>query len=281
MVGSFWWFNWQPERFGRATEVGFFFLWLGYIVTVDAIVAARAGDSILRRSRRGFLALFAASIPAWWLFEYINGFLGNWEYLGLADTSRLEYGVIASLSFSTVMPAVFETAELAGTALGTRLSSGPRLAATPRRLAAAMMGGLLMMGAITVAPTYSYPAAWLWAILALDPALYLLGWPSIWAHVERGDWRLPTSLALGALVCGFFWEMWNFWSFPKWQYHIPFLGFGKIFEMPLLGYGGYLPFGLELYVLYQLMAGVAGGGPGPFAPMNFLPRAADQATERG
>jgi len=29
-----------------------------------------------------------------------------------------------------------------------------------------------------------------------------------------------------------------------------------IFEMPLLGYGGYLPFGLELYALYNLVTGL-------------------------
>jgi hypothetical protein len=43
--------------------------------------------------------------------------------------------------------------------------------------------------------------------------------------------------------------MWNYWSFPKWIYHIPGVGFWKVFEMPLFGYGGYVPFALELYAL--------------------------------
>jgi hypothetical protein len=47
-------------------------------------------------------------------------------------------------------------------------------------------------------------------------------------------------------VCGFFWEAWNFYSYPKWVYHVPFVSWLKLFEMPLLGYGGYLPFALEV-----------------------------------
>lgn len=31
-----------------------------------------------------------------------------------------------------------------------------------------------------------------------------------------------------------------------------------VFEMPLLGYGGYLPFALELYALYHWVSGVVG-----------------------
>lgn len=53
--------------------------------------------------------------------------------------------------------------------------------------------------------------------------------------------------AVAALVCGFFWEFWNYGALPKWYYTIPYFGFGKIFEMPILGYLGYLPFGLMIY----------------------------------
>jgi hypothetical protein len=58
---------------------------------------------------------------------------------------------------------------------------------------------------------------------------------------------------LGALICGFFWELWNYYSYPKWIYHTPGAEFLRIFEMPLLGYGGYLPFAWELYALRSLV----------------------------
>ena len=58
-------------------------------------------------------------------------------------------------------------------------------------------------------------------------------------HANR---RGRAIIALGGLICGFLWEFWNFWAYPKWEYEIPLLGFGKVFEMPILGYGGYVPF---------------------------------------
>jgi hypothetical protein len=57
-------------------------------------------------------------------------------------------------------------------------------------------------------------------------------------------------------MCGFFWEMWNFYTYPKWIYRIPFVDFFRIFEMPLLGYFGYLPFSLELFALYHFVIGL-------------------------
>ena len=58
--------------------------------------------------------------------------------------------------------------------------------------------------------------------------------------------------------------MWNFYSYPKWVYHVPYVDFLRIFEMPLLGYGGYLPFGLELFALYQLVTGMLRSGMGDY-----------------
>ncbi len=55
------------------------------------------------------------------------------------------------------------------------------------------------------------------------------------------------------LFTGFFWEMWNFYSIPKWIYTIPYVDFWKVFEMPILGFGGYLPFGLIIYSYAALM----------------------------
>jgi hypothetical protein len=43
--------------------------------------------------------------------------------------------------------------------------------------------------------------------------------------------------------------MWNFYSLAKWKYSIPFVHRFEIFEMPVLGYFGYLPFGLECAVI--------------------------------
>jgi hypothetical protein len=255
-VAAFWWLNWQSHRIGPVTIWAFFPLWLGYILTVDGLTAARHGTSLFARDRRRFGALFLYSVPVWWLFEYLNRFLGNWEYLG-ATLPRFQYMAFASLSFSTVIPAVFVSAELLSRELPAGLGRARAVELGPRSLALCAVIGAVLFGLITVRPDIFYPAAWLCVILMVDPIVTLAGWPSLARSIGSGNWRLPVSLALGALLCGFFWEMWNVHSWPKWVYHIPYLGFGKIFEMPVLGYGGYLPFGLEVYALYRLFSGIA------------------------
>jgi hypothetical protein len=45
--------------------------------------------------------------------------------------------------------------------------------------------------------------------------------------------------------------MWNYWSLPQWYYTVPHVGFGKVFAMPILGYGGYLPFALEIFAVHH------------------------------
>ena len=50
-------------------------------------------------------------------------------------------------------------------------------------------------------------------------------------------------LALAALICGFFWELWNLPELPHWEYAVPYLDRFHLFAMPAVGYTGYLPFG--------------------------------------
>jgi hypothetical protein len=76
-----------------------------------------------------------------------------------------------------------------------------------------------------------------------------------------GDWHAAVASGLAALQCGFFWEMWNVYSLAKWRYSIPFVGRFQLFEMPILGYAGYLPFGLECTVIGDLLMQAVGSRP--------------------
>src|SRR2546423_7964776 len=104
-----WPLNWTLP--GMRTAYLFFPLWLGYVLLMDGLVFARMGASLYSRSRRDFLLLFLVSAPVWWLFEVINSRTENWQYQGSDTFSQIEYYLLSSLSFSTVMPAVFESAE--------------------------------------------------------------------------------------------------------------------------------------------------------------------------
>src|SRR5438067_11500391 len=87
-----------------------------------------------------------------------------------------------------------------------------------------------------------------------------MGRPNFLDYLREGNWRPIVSLSLGALICGFFWEMWNYYSWPKWIYHTPGAQFLEVFEMPLLGYGGNVPVPLAVVVLRKLLWGGAPNG---------------------
>ncbi len=247
-----WPLNWMLP--GMRTAYLFLPLWLGYVLVVDALVLARAGASLWTRSRRDFVLLFVASAPVWWLFEMVNRRTGNWEYLGTAAFPPLEYYALCTLSFSTVMPAVFETAELVRTFGWMQKLVFRRAVAPTRRLCLGLLFSGAMMLALTLLwPKFFYPFVWIALALIFEPLNRRLGRRHLLEWLEHGDWRPVVALSLGALGCGFFWEMWNYWSCPQWIYHTPGANFLHIFEMPLLGYGGYVPFGLELYGLMNFL----------------------------
>jgi hypothetical protein len=251
LVAVFWPLNWMLP--GMRTAYLFFPLWLGYILAVDALVLHRSGTSLLKRSPRDFVLLFALAAPAWWLFEVINWRTQNWEYLGSGTFSDLEYILLCSISFSTVMPAVFETAELVrGFPWTERFAAGPRIRPTQGFCFGFLLSGLLMLGLVLAWPRYFYPLVWVSIFMILEPLNVWLSRRHFLETLQHGDWRPVVSLSLAALVCGFFWEMWNYFSWPKWIYHTPGAQFFHVFEMPLLGYGGYLPFAWELFALRNL-----------------------------
>ena len=248
LVAISWPLNWTLP--GARTAYLFFPLWLGYVLVADALVQVRTGTSLWSRSPKNFILLFVISAPVWWLFELINLRTANWEYLGRELFTPAQFNVLSTFSFSTVIPAVFETAELMNS-IGwiQRFDAGLRVPATGRVFIALFFVGLGMVALMLWWPRIFYPFAWTSLVLIFEPMNYWIGRPYFLKDLREGDWRTVISLSLGALVCGFFWEMWNYYSFPKWVYHIPGLAFFRIFEMPLPGYGGYVPFALELYAL--------------------------------
>jgi hypothetical protein len=255
LIIIFWPLNWLLP--GIRTHWIFFPLWLGYCLTVDALVFRRKGHSLLTRNPKAYVIMFLISAPAWWLFEVFNWRVQNWFYTGRQFFTDLEYFALSSFSFATVMPAVFGTAELLSTAkwLG-RIKRGPRIVPSRATLLLFFAAGCLMLVLLLRWPLYFFPFLWLSLFFIFEPLNVWLGNRSLAQYSAVGDWRPMVALWLGGLICGFFWEMWNFYAHPKWIYQIPFFDFIHIFEMPLLGYVGYLPFALELFALYHLVTGL-------------------------
>jgi len=257
LIAAFWILSWQQVR--PISDYYFFPLWLGYILTVDSLVAIRTGTSPIDRLGWRWLAFFAISVPLWWLFEGFNEFVQNWNYHTPARYTAVEYALLASLAFSTVVPAVLTTAELVRSFNLDPLRRLPRIAPTRPLLIGIHLAGWLMVGLTLGWPDLFFPLVWLSVVFILDPVATWLGGRSLAWHIDQGDWSPLFNIAVGTLICGWFWEMWNIYSLPKWSYSIPYLEYLHIFEMPLAGFGGYIPFGYEVYlftiVVIRLVSG--------------------------
>ena len=235
----------------------FSLLWLGYIVIVNALTAGRTGRCMLTHRPVYFLALFPSSAAFWWFFEYLNRFVQNWHYMGIDVLGPWDYFWQATLPFATVLPAVLATRELL--ASFPRLSGGlenawPLSAFHSKRVAwAALILSGAGLAAVGVWPNALFSLLWLAPLVSITSLQIIRGEASILDGPARGDWRAIWQVALAGLVCGFFWEMWNFKSLAHWEYSVPFVHRFEIFHMPVLGYSGYLPFGLECLALAKLL----------------------------
>lgn len=249
--------NGSGEHTRPWSDYWFAAIWFGYILVLDAVVYRRDGESLVVSRPRIFLAMLPLSAAAWWGFEWVNSFVRNWRYDRPTDIPDWWANLWSCIFFSTVIPAIWVTADWIG---GWRIIRNlPRVrgfsVSTPLLLVLITLG-LLFFILPAIWPLYFFPLIWGFVALILDPINYWRGSPSILRYWSKGDWRVPVALYLSGHVCGILWEFWNYWAFPKWHYDVPFVGFLKIFEMPLLGYLGYGPFALEIFTVFWFCAGL-------------------------
>ena len=262
----------QFSWLGSAVQYTFVPLWWGFILVIDGLVYRRTGgDSLLSTYPRFMLALVLMSVVGWFLFEYYNYFImQNWYY---PDSHSIMPSVPVrifwfALSYTVVWPAIFEWYWLLGTFkfMKRRYTNGPKLTFlqpglfTKKKflfwLGVFVVGMLLTFG-FGIMPYALFWALWLGPLLLLASALAIVDYGDAYTiPISNGNWTRVILFALASLANGVFWECWNFWSSPAnphyWKYEIPYMDKFHIFEMPVLGFFGYIPFGLLCWVLFLL-----------------------------
>ncbi|MDI6798639.1 MAG: hypothetical protein QMD12_01415 [Candidatus Aenigmarchaeota archaeon] len=249
------------------------FVWSGYILLVDSIVFMLKGNSLLSNRPRKFLHMALLSVNFWFIFEIYNQFIPGWGYVNLPET-RLATFTMGSLSFATILPAIFETTELVQQLhIFNKLNLKIKIPTNKF-----IINILIVLGIVFLVTPFVIISPWMWMfvwtgfILLLDPVLYLFhNEKSLIMLVKKKKLDRIISLFIAGIICGFLWEFWNYWARTKWYYTwyltLPPIFRIKIFEMPILGYIGFGPFALELYVMYhfikllfskKILGGVAG-----------------------
>jgi len=229
--------------------------WTGYILFADAFVWRRRGSSWLRNHPGEMLFLSAASVPLWVVFEVYNKYaLHNWYYIGLPEPLLLRY-VGYVWAFATISPAIFETGEVVSCLRDRRADAHRADRPLPLKPSAGSVASVIAGAAMLVIPLV-HPSAYLAAPVFLG-FIFLLDPINAWAGDQSimEDWATSSAdrlinLLVAGLVCGLLWEAWNYGAGCKWIYSVPILPEIKIFEMPILGFGGFPPFAVECFAMY-------------------------------
>lgn len=235
-------------------------LWLGYIITVSALTCARKRNCLLQNPKAVFL-LFMTSALFWWFFEYLNRFIQNWFYLNVADYTAATYFTLATISFSTVLPAILSTNELLETFPFWRSTFGKyeplkdcgKIVNRKDFLKAILITSLVTLLFLGIFPNLLFSIIWMSPLFILCSVRQLLNRENLFSYIAQNNWTPLVTSAIAAMICGFFWEMWNFYSEAKWVYEVPYVNRFHLFEMPILGFTGYIPFGWECLVIGNIV----------------------------
>jgi len=232
------------------------FAWWSSILALDGLNFRRAGRSPLFDSTPGFFLAAFLSIPIWLVFELFNLRLDNWSYHGLPRSLAVRWPGYA-LAFATVVPALIELEAFVRGFFAKREGI-----MRPRHLTAAFLNlssaaGIFCLILPLLFPRLFFPLVWLGFFFLLEPVNCRAGRPSLFRELEAGRATRTLSWMAAGLAAGILWEIFNFWAGSHWEYAIPHLGFGRVFQMPILGYGGFIPFALEIEAMLAALAGVS------------------------
>ncbi|MBI3013242.1 MAG: hypothetical protein HYY63_06425 [Elusimicrobia bacterium] len=241
----------------------FLFAWGSFIGFVDAWLFLEGGESLfVDRPIRFFTFLVPFSAFLWFLFEAYNLRLANWYYVNVPAEIWIRWPLTIA-AFGTVVPAIlivsnlldywgicrrnefsfFFDSELPGWFVGISVSLGVAMLILPLAW-----------------PQIFFPLIWGGFFFLLDPINSVWRKRSLFQEWRQKNWNRTLQILWAGLVCGFLWELWNFKAGAKWVYAFPmpdrFFTDAKIFEMPLLGFLGFPPFALEVFVMTEFVQGL-------------------------
>ena len=256
----------QFEALGQIRYFMFVPLWWGFTIFLDGLVYYRQhGLSFL--STRPWLLLGSGvfSILGWYYFEYLNFFvLQNWFYPYL-DLLPAPFTYLWSfITFSTVWPSLFVWYQLLNTfpTIGARYANGPQTHVGVRGCWLWMVLGAIMTIITPIWPDQLFWLIWVGPLLIIASSLALMKVWTPFTDMQQGNWSKVMTMALATLCNSVSWEMWNYWSAPNnpnfWHYNLPYVHDFLVFEMPILGFSGYLFFGPVCWVCWIMCTKLLG-----------------------
>mgnify|MGYP000098669440 CR=1 FL=1 len=259
---SCWLIMWgQFSVLGAALYYTFVPLWWGFILFLDGLLFKRnQGISFISKHPKLLIISAVTSMFGWYYFEYLNFFvLQNWYYPDLDLIASPFTYVWSALTFSTVWPSLFIWYNLLRTmpTLANKYKFGPVLNLSLKSTVVIGVIGALICIVTSVWYDLFFWMVWLGPLIVVSVILSLLKIWTPFSPIKTGDWSPCILIGIGTLFNSLFWEMWNFWSSPNnpnyWKYNLPYVQEFLVFEMPILGFSGYIFFGSVCWVMFILL----------------------------
>lgn len=236
----------------------YLFIWWSYIGILDSWLYLQGGESLwIERPIDFFTFLVPFSSFVWFIFEAFNLRIQNWHYINIPKEIWVRWSG-NFFAFGTVLPGIFVTANLldyCGLFRKNEFSQFFSTEISKRNFVILVSGGTAMLVLPLIFPGYFFPLLWGGFVLLLDPINALWNGRSLIQEWRQKNFNRTLQLLFAGLICGGFWELWNFWAGAKWIYSVPLpeslLKELKIFEMPILGFLGFPPFALECFVMTE------------------------------
>jgi len=221
--------------------------WWGILILIDEWNFRRRGLSLWRGGAVRFAFVTVPLSAIFWIFfEMLNVASPQWRYRGgLAGVgAKVLYGFV---SFATVIPIVVEFYRL----IAGEFSLPQALTNTLRSYSKVLaLAGV----ALTLIPLVNH-RFWLNQGMWLAPALlFLSAAPEQLAPVTpsaQRPGRVALNIGVAGLAAGLVWEALNWLSRTHWEYLI-LPSWPHLFQMPWLGYIGFIPFAFTALVVYVL-----------------------------
>lgn len=256
-------------------------LFWGFTLMLDGwVYVRRCGHSIIADNPKAIIGIGVSAILGWMIFEYLNNFVADSWYYPKADLiPQDEFVVYAVIGSSGLIPPAVEWYALLRTFRGftNRYTNGPKITSPNWVTNGILIFAVLALFFTPFFPNQLYAALWYSPLIILTITLEKCGIWTPFTAIKNGNWSFVLLLALSYLFQGFLFESWNYLSASHiagapdhcgvinqvvdvsfnpnyWVYSIPYLSVFHVFEMPILGYLGYLPFGVYCGVWWILFA---------------------------
>jgi len=246
-------------------------LFWGFTFMLDGIVYKRTGGkSLMTEAPREVIAIGVASVAGWLIFEYLNFFVDdNWCYPMGVNIHISEFVMYAVVGSSGLMPMALEWYSLFNTfdKFKYKYSYGPKIALPEWLKTAMIVIAFAVMFIMPFFPDIMFAALWVAPMIILAGALSKAKLWTPFLGLKDGNWSPMALCALSYGVQGILCECWNYFSGVHgaggnvfshnpdyWTYSIAYIDKYHVFEMPLLGLMGYLPFGVYCAVWWITFA---------------------------